>query len=132
MPALRAFAKNEFGAAMVEFALVVSLVFIPLVFGIIEFGRATWAKNMITAAAREGARYAIVRAVDGTDGNAVSTYVTGRIPLSPLTVKTDWSDSVDVDPGYTVVVKVSYVYTPIVRVIPGKTLVSTSRQIIAN
>ena len=132
MPALRAFAKNEFGAAMVEFALVVSLVFIPLVFGIIEFGRATWAKNMITAAAREGARYAIVRAVDGTDGNAVSTYVTGRIPLSPLTVKTDWSDSVDVDPGDTVVVKVSYVYTPIVRVIPGKTLVSTSRQIIAN
>ena len=45
---------------MVEFALVVSLVFLPMVFGIIEFGRFIWTKTMITAAAREGVRYAIV------------------------------------------------------------------------
>ena len=50
------FGKDESGAAMVEFAVVAGLIFIPLVFGILEFGRVIWTKNMVTAAAREGVR----------------------------------------------------------------------------
>jgi Flp pilus assembly protein TadG len=54
------FLTNNDGAAMVEFAIAAGLVFIPMVFGIIEFGRLAWSKNMVTAAAREGVRYSIV------------------------------------------------------------------------
>lgn len=47
------------GAAMVEMALVLP-VFLMVVMGIIEFGRAMWVSNMLTNAAREGARMAIL------------------------------------------------------------------------
>ena len=52
-------ARDEAGAALVEFALFAGLLLI-LAFGIIDFGRALFTANNITAAAREGARYAAV------------------------------------------------------------------------
>ena len=54
---LRCFKKNEFGVALVEFALVAPIL-ILLVLGIVEFG---WVFNgfvSLNGAAREGARYA--------------------------------------------------------------------------
>lgn len=47
------------GAAAVEFAFVAP-VFLLLVFGILEFGRAVMLHQMLTNGARECARYAIV------------------------------------------------------------------------
>lgn len=47
------------GVAVLEFALVVPVLLL-LVFGITEFGRAWMTKNIMTQAAREGARYAAV------------------------------------------------------------------------
>ncbi len=120
---------------MVEFALVSALIFIPLVFGIIEFGRITWAKDMVTTAAREGTRYAIVHGSESGaifDSAAVASYVQGKTQLSPLKVQTTWTD--DKSAGDTVVVTVSYVYTPVVKV-PGllttKTVTGKSTQIIS-
>jgi Flp pilus assembly protein TadG len=55
----RALMREEAGAALVEFALFAGLLLI-LAFGIIDFGRALFTANNITAAAREGARYAAV------------------------------------------------------------------------
>jgi Flp pilus assembly protein TadG len=52
-------AYRERGQTLVEFAFVV-LLFLVLVFGIIEFGRALWTWNTIVQATRAGARYAIV------------------------------------------------------------------------
>lgn len=121
---------------MVEFAIVSALVFIPIVFGIIEFGRVVWAKNMVTAAAREGVRYAIVHGSQSgstADSAAVANYVVARTNLAPIVVRPSWS-AVGEDPGDTVTVTVQYTYTPIVRV-PGmpasKTVAGTSKQIIA-
>lgn len=117
---------------MVEFALVVSVVFLPMVFGIIEFGRLSWSKTMITAAAREGVRYAIVHGSTSpsvADSAAIANYVIGRTNLSGIVVHPSWADSND--PGDTAVVTVTYTYTPIVRIIPSKNLSSTSRQIIS-
>ena len=133
------FFRDEHGNAMVEFALVTSLIFIPLVFGIIEFGRVTWAKNMVTSAAREGVRHAIVHgSASGLKGGvvfdsaSVADHVEARTQLAPITVRTTWADGKD--PGDTVTVVVSYVYTPVVKV-PGlltsKTVTGSSRQIIA-
>lgn len=54
--------KNNKGAAMIEFTLVLPLL-LTLVFGIIEFGIIIYDKAMITNASREGARGGIVMAV---------------------------------------------------------------------
>jgi Flp pilus assembly pilin Flp len=49
-------ARNESGAAMVEFAIVLPLLTL-LVFGMIDFGRAFKYYNNLATAARDGARY---------------------------------------------------------------------------
>lgn len=47
------------GQALVEFALILPLLMV-LLFGIVEFGRAWNAKQVLTDAAREGARLAVL------------------------------------------------------------------------
>jgi len=56
------------GAALVEMALVLP-VFMMVVLGIIEFGRALWVANMVTNAAREATRMAVL---DGSSNANVS------------------------------------------------------------
>ena len=48
------------GQGLVEFALVVPL-FLILLFGMVEFGRAWMTKNILTGAAREAVRHAVVQ-----------------------------------------------------------------------
>jgi len=64
---------NQNGAAAVEFAII-ALIFITLIFAIIEFGLLMYNKQIITNAAREGARYGIVFRPEGE-----------RIPISDTT-----------------------------------------------
>lgn len=52
--------RNEAGQSLAEFALVIP-VFLVLVLGMFDFGRVVWANSALSNAAREGARYAIVR-----------------------------------------------------------------------
>lgn len=52
--------KNEKGQALVEFALVFVFVLIPILFGIMEFGRIFSANLIVINAAREGARVGVV------------------------------------------------------------------------
>lgn len=54
---LRIFARSEHAAALVEFAIVLPVLFL-IVFGIIDFGRALYFMNNLTSAVREGARLA--------------------------------------------------------------------------
>jgi Flp pilus assembly protein TadG len=54
--------RDDAGAAAVEFALILPVVLL-LLFGIIEFGRAWNVKQVLTDAAREGARVAVVNNV---------------------------------------------------------------------
>lgn len=49
---------DEVGTSAVEFALV-SALFFTLLFGIVEFGRAVWLYQSVSAASREGTRYGI-------------------------------------------------------------------------
>jgi len=62
--------KGEKGQSLVEFALVVPMLLL-LVFGIAEFGRAWMTKNILTGAAREASRIAVVRAPYGGMDTAV-------------------------------------------------------------
>jgi Flp pilus assembly protein TadG len=68
MRRLRAFFGNgedEGAQALVEFALVLP-IFLLVVTGLIDVGRAVWEENTLAYAAREGTRYAIVH---GSAGN---------------------------------------------------------------
>ena len=78
--------RDEHGAAVVEFALVVPLLLL-LLWGIIDMGRAFYTLNNLASAVREGARRAAVMATDPTVGlnRAVirSTVATSFKPLGP-------------------------------------------------
>lgn len=117
---------------MVEFAIVAVVFFIPMIFGILEFGRMAYAKTSLTAAAREGVRYAIVHgSLSGSvaDSAAVASYVEGRTKLGGIVVSTLWLSGKD--PGDTVEVTVRYAYSSLIPVIPSRQLRGVSRQVIA-
>lgn len=63
------------GAAMVEFA-VVAPIFFMIVFGVIEFGRGLMVQQLLTNAARNGARKAIV---GGQTSDTISTAVKSEL-----------------------------------------------------
>lgn len=58
--------RRRGGQGLVEFAVVLPL-FLGMVIGMVDFGRAIWAGDSLAAAAREAARFAIVH------GGAAST-----------------------------------------------------------
>jgi Flp pilus assembly protein TadG len=65
------------GAATVEFA-VVAPVFLLFVVGIVEFGRALMVQQLLTNAAREGARVGVLdNSQTGDVTSAVSNYLAG-------------------------------------------------------
>jgi len=107
---LVAFLKADDGSGMVEFALVATVLMV-LLFGIIEFGLAAWEKNAAASAAREGARYAIVRgskSVRLATPESVTNHVKSRTALdtAALAVYTSWNP--DNDPGSVVTVSVAH------------------------
>lgn len=76
--------RDERGQALVEFALVVPLL-LMLVIGVFEFGRAYNVYQVITDAAREGARTAVVANPSMTYDSVVTTIrnALGRAGLNP-------------------------------------------------
>jgi Flp pilus assembly protein TadG len=75
------FIRRNRGQSVVEFALVLPLLLL-LVFGITEFGRAWLTQNILTSAAREGARLAIVT---GPNVPMVTTRVTNVCAAAGVT-----------------------------------------------
>ena len=85
------------GAAAVEMAAVLPL-FILLVFGIIEFGRALMVHEILVNAAREGARYAVTpNATDAVLESKINSYLSSA-GITGYTVTAD-SDT-DPDPPH--------------------------------
>jgi len=68
--------RNRQGAAAVEFAIVAPVFFL-LVFGMVEYGRMIMVQQVITNAAREGARVGVLDGSTYTDvQTAVNNYLT--------------------------------------------------------
>ena len=71
---------NERGAAAAEFALLLP-VFLMILFGIIEFGMIMYGREVVTNAAREGARAGIVQGppkrTSGDITTIANSYLTG-------------------------------------------------------
>ena len=84
--------REERGAAVVEFAIISSLL-IMLVFGIIEFGILLFDQHILTNASREGARAGVVMRIPHVSNSAilgkVNTYAQAHMvsfaPSSTLT-----------------------------------------------
>jgi len=127
------FTRDERGAALVELALAMPFLLLML-FGLMEFAVAFWVRHTVTHAAREGARFAIVRGSDNAspaDDAAVATYVRSRVPLESVQVTTTWPTTKA--PGAVVRVRVAYPYQPLTgfNVIGPVTIASTSEMVIS-
>ena len=113
-----------------EFA-VVAPVFILLVFGMIEFGRMVMVQQMLTNAAREGARLGII---EGNDTTAVQTRVNDYLAaakISGATVTVATLEPTGTDTGDRVSVTVSIPFgqvswLPTHMYLNGRTLSSTA------
>jgi Flp pilus assembly protein TadG len=128
--------KRQRGSSLVEGALCFT-VFLMILFGMIDFGRAVFAYNFISYAAREGARYAIVRGQSSghaaTAADVTSFVKQEAIGLDPsaITVNTTWTP--DKNAGSTVQVQAKYSFQPIVPYMPSGPLnfSSTSKMLIS-
>ena len=68
------FKQDEKGSTLVEYAIGAS-VFLMAVFAVLEFGRALWAHNALTDAARQGARYAVLHMPGGAEDTNIKNLV---------------------------------------------------------
>ncbi len=102
------------GAATVEFALICPLFF-TLILGILEFGRMVMVQQIITNAAREGARVAILPSTaTATVTNQVDNYLTnGSISSAAATVTVSPNPPSSASSGSLVTVTVSIPYTSV-------------------
>ena len=112
--------KNERGAALLETAITIPIILLITV-GIFEFGRAYQTWQVLTNAAREGARIAIL--VDKTDDEvqtAVNNYITsGGLPATP-TVNVDRNVAMGTNTASRITVDYPFqfiVLNPVVRMV---------------
>ena len=75
---LRAFLRAEQGSAMVEFAIVVSLL-MAMIFGTIDWSRYFISRSNLINAVRDGARYGATLTESSTDTTAMRTYTRNLI-----------------------------------------------------
>jgi Flp pilus assembly protein TadG len=118
------------GASAVEFA-VVSPVFMLLVFGMIEYGRMVMVQQLLTNAAREGARVGVLDSSTSTEvTNAVKNYLTAAKITTP-TVTCSPTNPSSATYGQSVTVTVSVPFSqvswlPSPMFLGGKTLTAQS------
>lgn len=106
---LRRHPRERRGAAAVELAVVLPLFFL-LIFGMIEYGRLVMVQQIITNAAREGARVAILTtATTSSVTTAVTSYLTNAgITGETVTVSPSPPSSAAAGTGVTVTVSIPY------------------------
>ena len=111
--------KREKGQNLVEFALILPL-FLLLVVGMAEFGRAWMMRNILTGAAREAVRAAAVlpKANACVNAKAIADPILASAGIPPL-VCGDVDTTID-NPVPIVSVTTRYTYSPILTgFIPG-------------
>jgi len=127
-------AATQKGAYLVEYSMVI-LIFLLVLFGIMEFGRIITAYNVLSGATREGTRYAIVHGSrSGAAATATDVQTEVRrwcigLDSSAVTVTTSWPSGNGV--GAPVSVATSYSITPLVGFLSSFTIGSRSQMVIS-
>jgi Flp pilus assembly protein TadG len=124
------------GQSATEFAMVVLGILI-VIFAIMQGASAVYAYNFVTNAARDAARFAMVRGATSPQpatATDVKNFVFAEaqgINTQAVTVTTTWSPNNN--PGNTVKVQVAYSFAPIARIASTVTLSlsSTSQMVIS-
>lgn len=111
----RRFRNTEIGQTLVEFSMVLPILLL-LLFAIVDFGRAFYTWNILTNAAREGARTASVQSDTATINTAVTNAMTGLTSSSPTLTRT--YTGVQGAKGTTVSVQLSYQFTYVTPISP--------------
>jgi Flp pilus assembly protein TadG len=76
-----AFARDERGAAMVEFSVIAFLLLV-MVFGMIDYGRYFLIRADLTNAVREGARYGATLSESGANTTLIQNYTSSRVQVA--------------------------------------------------
>jgi Flp pilus assembly protein TadG len=138
--------RAEAGSSIVEFALA-SIILFSLVFGVMAICFALYSYNVVSEAAREATRYAIVRGSAcktlsncSIDQPGLQTYVQGlgfpliniNSPSPALTATASWPNG-NKNPGSPVQVTVTYTFPLGIPFMPSRalTMSSTSQMIIS-
>ena len=81
---IRRSAERARGQSLVEFALTLP-IFLLVVFGLIDLGRAVYVNNSLAEAARDGARYGSVQARTWNESrrDSVEDWILGRLDAVP-------------------------------------------------
>ena len=66
--------RTQRGQSLVEFALVV-MIFLVVMFGLLEFARALWTWNTIVPGNPSRARFAVVETPNPSNDDAIKNYV---------------------------------------------------------
>lgn len=118
--------RGRRGAVTVETALALPICVLMLL-GILEYGRFAMVRNVLTNAAREGARYAAVNTATATTANVqavVQQFLAGQgAQLGSLTIQVNAADDQgnllsgvswnDATFGDTIAVQISGTYSPV-------------------
>ena len=108
---LALFIRRNRGQSIIEFALILPLLLLVL-FGITEFGRAWMVSNILTSAAREGCRLAVVTAPDSTLVFARVTQVCDAAGVTPTAIILIPPDPLDLERRVSVTVQANFVVIP--------------------
>jgi Flp pilus assembly protein TadG len=103
--------RSNRGTALVEFAFVLPLLLL-ICFGITEFGRAWMTVNIITSAAREGVRLAVVTAPDIPAVQQRVTDVCSAAGVVPSAITVVPPDPADPNRRVSVTVETQFVVIP--------------------
>jgi Flp pilus assembly pilin Flp len=110
------FARDEAGAAVVEFALVMPILAL-IVFCIMDLGRAFYTVNNIVSAVREGARYGALLADPSSAAGQLEIKERVRTASPPFGNDPLTDDQIAVSfpnpPGELVTVRVTYPFRPL-------------------
>jgi len=116
--------KTERGASLLEFSIAAT-VFLTVLFGVVEFGRALWVHNALTDAARRGARYAVLhKQTDIDDVKKIVVYgdLTSTTPLLENLSTTNVTvtyNGFNLDTGTATVFIHDYQFQPILPLVFG-------------
>jgi len=118
---MKSVTRQEKGQSLVEFALLLP-IFLLILVGIAEFGRAWMTKNILTGAAREAARAAAAEtqanAYNSAEAIADAIFISANIPIT-FGANGVFNDSVNT-PVPTVSIRITYQYPLIIGgFIPG-------------
>lgn len=126
--------RSRAGATMVEAAFGL-ILFLMLVFGIMEFGRLVWIYNTVSYAAREASRYASVRGsaapAPATANDIRQAVLKDTVGLDPNAVNVVVVWTPNNDPSGAVAVTVTYSGNSLVGWIPAPAVSAKSTMLIS-